>query len=318
MAEIQRILLQEPQTKEVFRELDGFLVLISVLSTVHHLNSGPVIEPEEQVLADMIECTRLVFSVASDALADHPQNIEYFRTYVGYDSLSSALNGLVTNPQTLNETLGFLLSFALSEFTAIPGLFCSFRVCTKPDDFDATLAKYGAQLSTAIIGRPEAVYLLWNFISPKSYASLKLFEILAGANHRNRAILSVPEIVQPLLAHLSTVQEKKEKTVTQKLAKKLLDMGSSPIIARGMFQRVIKADGTLDMDLLELIRAGMKSRWLEHFSFHDSAGMVVRQEGAKALPVTGFTFMVSMPSIFRALCLDVTKRRASYIDLAVD
>ncbi|KAJ3905440.1 hypothetical protein F5879DRAFT_742889 [Lentinula edodes] len=292
LAEIQRILLQEPQTKEVFRELDGFLVLISVLSTVHHLNFGPVIEPEEQVLADMIECTRLVFSVASDALADHPQNTEYFRTYVGYDSLSSALNGLVTNPQTLNETLGFLLSFALSEFTAIPGLFCSFRVCTKLDDFDATLAEYDAQLSTAIIGRPEAIYLLWSFISPKSYATLKLFEVLAGANHRNRAILSVPEIVQPLLAHLSTVQEKKEKTVTQKLAKKLLDMGSSPIIARGMFQRVIKADGTLDMDLLELIRAGMKSRWLEHFSFRDSAGMVVRQEGAKALPVTGFTFMI--------------------------
>ena len=57
LAEIQRILLQESQTKDVFRELDGFLVLISVLSTVYQSNSGPVVEPEDQVLVDVIECT---------------------------------------------------------------------------------------------------------------------------------------------------------------------------------------------------------------------------------------------------------------------
>ncbi|KAJ4474264.1 hypothetical protein J3R30DRAFT_3295344 [Lentinula aciculospora] len=299
LAEIQRILQQEPQTKDVFRELDGFLVLTSVLSTVQHLDSGPIVEPEEQVLIDVIECTRLVFTVASDALTDHPQNSEYFKIYVGYDSLSSALNELIDNTKTADETLGFLLSFAVSDFTALPGLFSGLRVhssTAESDDFDATLGDFEPGLSTATITRPEAIYLLWSFISPKTYATLKVFEILAGASHRNRAILSVPEIIHPLLEHLEHLapvkEKKKEKAVAQKLTKKLLEMGASPNIARGLFQRAIKGDGMLDMDSLELIRAGMKSRWLEHFSFRGSAGMVLKQDGVKALPVTGFTFMI--------------------------
>ncbi|KAF9067929.1 beach-domain-containing protein [Rhodocollybia butyracea] len=279
LLEIERILLQESQTKDVFRELDGFLVLISVLSNVQLSHSSPVIEPEEQVLADVIECTRVVFVVASEATNDHFQNAEYFRTYVGYQSLESAMHGLVSNPKTLDETLGFLLSFALCEFSA-SGIFCS-------------LLTFGPKLANtnATIHHPGAIYLLWNFL-PKSYASYKLLELLAGINHRNRAILSVPEVVQPLLDHLSRVTEKREKTVVQRLSRKLLDMGASPTVARGMFQRAIKEDGALDMELLELIRAGMKSRWLEHFSFRSSAELVFTQEGIKSLPVTGFTFMI--------------------------
>jgi len=231
-----------------------------------------------------------VFTVTSDAMYDHAENTEYFTTCVGYDSLASTLHGLFSNPKTLDETLGFLFSFALSEFS-VSRIFCSFRPHTDFDGIDVTLHEFGPRLAYATIHHPEAIYLLWNSV-PKSYAILKLFEFLAGLNHRNRAILSVPEVIQPLLEHLPKVQEKKEKTVVLKLTRKLLDMGASPSVARGMFQRSIKDDGTLDMDLLELIRAGMKSRWLEHFSFRSSAGLFLTQEGVKSLPVTGFTFMV--------------------------
>lgn len=316
MAEIQRILLQESQTKvhertagvrDVFRELDGFLVLISVLSTVHQSNSGPVVEPEEQVLADVIECTRLVFNVASDAIYEHAENAEYFTSSVGYDSLASAIHGLISDPKTLDETLGFLFSFALCEFS-VSRIFCNFRLHTNFDDVDATLYEFGPRLAYSTIHLPGAIYLLWNSV-PKSYPILKLFELLASLNHRNRAILSVPEIVQPLLEHLHKVSEKKEKTVVLKLSRKLLDMGASPSIARDMFRRSIKQDGTLDMDLLELIRAGMKSRWLEHFSFCASASLSLTQEGVKSLPVTGFTFMVRA-LIFRSW--DLTLIHVSY------
>ncbi|KIK63270.1 hypothetical protein GYMLUDRAFT_196894 [Collybiopsis luxurians FD-317 M1] len=298
LAEIQRILLQESQTKDVFRELDGFLVLISVLSALGQPTSaGPVIEPEEQVLADAIECTRLVFNVASDAIHNHPQNAEYFRTYVGYDSLSSALHGLLSNPKTLNETLGFLLAFALTNFS-VSGVFCTLEPHqANLDEVDTIIHDFGLRLVDATIQHPGAVYLLWNSITPKSYSTFKIFELIASINHRNRAILSVPQVITPLLDHLSTLsaapdKDKREKTVMQKLCRKLLDMGATPSIARSMFQRTTKADGTLDMDLLELIKAGMKSRWLEHFSFRNSSGLVLTQEGVKSLPVTGFTFMI--------------------------
>ena len=103
LAEIQRILVQDPRTKDVFRELDGFLVLMSVLSTVQEQPSsgsapGPSSSPivvvsdgdryaggdddddgEEPVLVDVVERTRLVFMILSQAMYGHPLNAEWFR-----------------------------------------------------------------------------------------------------------------------------------------------------------------------------------------------------------------------------------------------
>jgi hypothetical protein len=78
MLEIQRIMSQDPCTKDVFRELDGFVVLMSVLSTVQATSVGPVIEPEEQILAEELQNTRLVFMIVSEAMHEHLENTEYF------------------------------------------------------------------------------------------------------------------------------------------------------------------------------------------------------------------------------------------------
>lgn len=71
-------MLQDGCTKDVFRELDGFLVLMSVLSTIQS-QQGPVVEPEEQVLSEVLESTRLVFMIVSDAMHKHSENAEYFK-----------------------------------------------------------------------------------------------------------------------------------------------------------------------------------------------------------------------------------------------
>jgi hypothetical protein len=78
LVEIQRIMLQDPCTKDVFRELDGFLVLISALSSMQIGCNGPVIEPTDQVLAEVLESARLVFMITSDAMYEHAANSEYF------------------------------------------------------------------------------------------------------------------------------------------------------------------------------------------------------------------------------------------------
>lgn len=72
-------MLQDGRTKDVFRELDGFLVLMSVLSTIQNRSDSLVVEPEEQVLAEVIQSTRLVFMIASEAMHEYPENDEYFR-----------------------------------------------------------------------------------------------------------------------------------------------------------------------------------------------------------------------------------------------
>jgi hypothetical protein len=52
---------------------------MSVVSTVQTACEGPVIEPEEQVLSDVQECSRLVFTVVSEAMYEHKENSDYFR-----------------------------------------------------------------------------------------------------------------------------------------------------------------------------------------------------------------------------------------------
>jgi hypothetical protein len=52
---------------------------MSVLSTVQTAREGPVIEPEDQVLSDVQECSRLVFTLASEAIHEHKENSDYFR-----------------------------------------------------------------------------------------------------------------------------------------------------------------------------------------------------------------------------------------------
>jgi hypothetical protein len=69
------------ELKDVFRELDGFLVLTSVLSSAYAGQETTVAPPEE--VAATIECARLVFMIFSDALYDHSENSEYFDVRIG-------------------------------------------------------------------------------------------------------------------------------------------------------------------------------------------------------------------------------------------
>jgi hypothetical protein len=47
-------MLQDACTKDVFRELDGFVVLMSLLSTIQAANKGPIVEPAEQLHAEVL------------------------------------------------------------------------------------------------------------------------------------------------------------------------------------------------------------------------------------------------------------------------
>jgi hypothetical protein len=70
---------QDAHTKDVFRELDGFLTLMSLLSSVQDRPHTVVVEPEEQVLLQVLETVRLIFVNLAEATNDHLENSEYFR-----------------------------------------------------------------------------------------------------------------------------------------------------------------------------------------------------------------------------------------------
>ena len=52
-----------------------------------------------------------------------------------------------------------------------------------------------------------------------------------------------------------------------------------------------KSDEVLDGRILEVVRFGMKPRWVERFSMETPAAIIVRDDKFKEPPATGFTFM---------------------------
>src|SRR5260370_14626745 len=79
--------VDEPRTKAVFREFDGFLSLLSALSA---LSARSYPDPEGVTE----ECVRLVFLVLTEALSACMSNQVYFQTKVGWESLGQALDAL--------------------------------------------------------------------------------------------------------------------------------------------------------------------------------------------------------------------------------
>jgi hypothetical protein len=72
-------MVEEPRTKDVFRELDGFLVMVSMFSTLAlpEVQGQTIIDPEQRM-----EMTRLAFAIISEAMRDHFVNSSYFNVSI--------------------------------------------------------------------------------------------------------------------------------------------------------------------------------------------------------------------------------------------
>ena len=319
-------MLQDACTKDVFREMDGFLVLMSVLSTIH-----PTFSQEtraDTAGAELLESTRLVFMILSEALHKHNENAQYFKvrtcvagvggaltspclplahpnplpcqrtqTQVGLESFAQATLGLISDARTVKQTMSFLASLALHNFA-----WSRFFLHMSGADhaaMDRKFQEFAPHLG--LIHVPEAVCIIYDAATLPGrddrvlrYMGTKLLERLALHKHRNQCVLSSLGLVRSLFARLcgGTELPKPERQVVQKLLKRLLDHNVRTEDARLMFQRAIRPNDTLDPDVLVVLRAGMKVKWPEHFSFESPAALRVSRSGSRVLPSTGFTFMV--------------------------
>lgn len=331
LLEIHKIMLEDACTKEMFRVMDGFLVLMSVLSTIQPAHSWPVAVSGDQIVMDVLEATRLVFAILSESLYKDEENVRFFEVNtftshilsvpfakyiscqqsVGYESLAQAISPLLSDPKTVNETLGFLVALSLHDFS-LSNLF-EITDFTNYESIDRRLQDLSPRFVT--IRHPGAIRALYTSIpslaprddgrtaSLRRYYVYRLLERLSAHNHRNYAILNSLHLVGPLFEayHAGTSipesedgagMPKPERQVILKLLRRLLELGSTSEEARLMFRTALKKDETLNGDVLEVLRAGMKTRWPEHFSLVGPSALVVPCEPSKGLPSSGFTFMV--------------------------
>lgn len=219
---------------------------------------------------------------------------------MGYDALFQAVQALVLDPKTVEETVGFLISLALHNFS-MSGIFEGLQG-TDYAEVDSKLSDIGPLLGR--IHQPGAIQVLWDILPQLPgrdpalrYGIYKLFEQLAYLNHRNQIAFCSLGLTRSILTLLDTHRSDpsvndQEKHILQKLLRRILDMGATTADVRLIFQQVVKEDDSLDSDILDIIRTGMKARWPEHFSVESSATLTLREEGIRGMPMTGFTFMV--------------------------
>jgi len=324
LTEVHRIMLEDACTKEVFRELDGFLAIINILSTLRMCREECLsTEREEQALSEIIEAARLVFVIASEAMSDDEMNSQYFEVchiipvrpvlmpfqrHVGYESFAQALQPLVMDAKFEDQILGFLFSLALHNFS-VSSLFMSLRNA-EHNDVDARIKDIEVRLG--VIAQPGAIGILLDLLpklsedSMLNYVVYKLLERLAALKHRNKVILSglgiLERLFQTFTSRKGTSAPSQEQRVIQKLLRRILDLGATTVDARIMFQSAVTPDGALEADILELIRAGIRSRWPDHFSFEKSAVLKFHEENTKGLPPTGFTFLVCQVILLLNCC----------------
>jgi hypothetical protein len=74
-------MIQDACTKDVFREMDGFLVLMSVLSTIQPGHSWSMAEAGDEIVHEVLEAVRLVFAIVSEAMDSHKANAAFFEVY---------------------------------------------------------------------------------------------------------------------------------------------------------------------------------------------------------------------------------------------
>jgi hypothetical protein len=70
-------MVEDPATKDVFREMDGFVVLVSVLSALHQARSRKA-STDTHAFTEALESARLAFAILSEAMRAHPVNKDYF------------------------------------------------------------------------------------------------------------------------------------------------------------------------------------------------------------------------------------------------
>ena len=219
---------------------------------------------------------------------------------------------LVSDIKTVEQTLGFLASLAIHNFS-FSGVFLQ---CEGKDYADIDSELQNAEPMFKIIRHPGALRVLHSSISfppqPKApllrYSVYKFLERLAQHSHRNHAVVASINLVGSLFEAFynserqltgedgndeDTRMPQQERQVIVKLLKRLLELGATTEEARTMFRRAVREDESLDVEVLEVLRAGLKNRWPQHLSLDGPAALTMHENPSKGLPPGGFTFMVT-------------------------
>jgi hypothetical protein len=203
---------------------------------------------------------------------------------------------------TADVTFGCLLALSFGDFFLVE-FFSSLR--TKLPDTEEMHIHF-LELATGLtsINLPGAFGVLWNFVLREMKTDrvlrlivYKLLEHLTHSTHKNLAILGMqnilPHVFALLKSNTSTAgDDDMERRSLTNILRRLFEMGASTQDSRELLECTAKQDGSVNIDMLELVRSSAKSRWPQHFLLHGRSALAMSSTDMKTLPSHGFTFIV--------------------------
>lgn len=220
-----------------------------------------------------------------------------------------------------DHTFSFLLSFAMQDFS-LSDIFPSIRrtLSTSPNAssplvhqpiVDQALDSVSAMLANLHFPQPLLLLLEAQELQPASevhlsYAILRSLLLVASANQRNNILLSQMAFVSVIVPRVFSLhgamfrlEEDPLRPTLLKLLRRTIEAGVKHAEARALFQLAIKDGSSLDDDVLEILRHGMKSRWPGMLNAWGRSWVECRALLEKGFNknATGITFVVR--SLFR-------------------
>ncbi|KIO27820.1 hypothetical protein M407DRAFT_72594 [Tulasnella calospora MUT 4182] len=274
LTDVLHIMNTELGTKDVFREMDGFLVTLNILSSLR----PPSTSQNHDIL-------KTVFSVLALSVHDHQENRAAFQALTGDLVLCGTLETLVsTNTTSLTHVFGCLLAFAANDF-AFVGVFVDTDAVDNAD-WEATIdAKIISSVDVHSLALHNTIGIatilrLLHLASPSTtHAVLKLLDRLVHSSHRNQAVLNQCGIISILFDFLHILPSfipQSETPYIAKSLKRLLEMGApleeSHIIFKSLLKPMDAKAGKvheLNTATLDLLRSGMRAagKWPSFIAF---------------------------------------------------
>lgn len=145
--------------------------------------------------------------------------------------------------------------------------------------------------------------------SMQPYTTLKVIERLVSLNHRNHSMLNEANLTGFVFNKLygtkrteELVIDDAERSVLQRMLRRLLEMGASTAEARAIYQRTVDEDLRIDAEILDILRSARRAKFPEYYSFDGPASIQLDEDGGKIFPCPmGFTFMVSRKSCLKCI-----------------
>ncbi|KAK9450527.1 uncharacterized protein V1518DRAFT_414086 [Limtongia smithiae] len=271
--ELQRNLVELPESKDVFRLSQGFETLLDALASIK-LN-----DDDDDDFSEPVELLKCIFNILSDALLNSSINRRYFVDKIGFPAVAQIVRGTGLIKHAPKQILGILFSFAISDFS-VAAVFLSLSrglATMSEDPISEEVMNYlrdriKASFSKEIVRNSYVIPLIYEAISSLSMAHLFTsvsaviaLTTLADFSAYNKVAIYKMGLLDSIL-HMAWDKSSMDPRLSaeyMQLLGSLIDLGVNTTAAKDLFHHAFHSEDASKL----LLSAIERSREPAHISF---------------------------------------------------